>query len=193
MSDLLTVLLVAVALGTDAFSLALGMGMSAFSRNHVFRTAAVVGIFHILMPLAGVCVGSLLGGLIGRVAVWIGGGILILLGLQMVWNGFPWRGEVCSFREARCLMKRPAPAPLQRWSTLLALSWSVSVDSFGAGVSLGAFMARFSWTVLLLGVVAGLMTAAGLVLGRWFSRRAGSWAETIGGLVLAGIGLKLFF
>ncbi|MDH7576637.1 MAG: manganese efflux pump [Bacillota bacterium] len=193
MDNFLMVLLVAVALGTDAFSLALGIGMSHPARNHILRTASVVGIFHILMPLAGVYVGALIGGLVGKVAVWVGGGILIILGLRMVWSGRPWRREIYSFREARHLRKNSSSQPVREWGGLLALSWSVSVDSFGAGIGLGAFMARFSYTVLILGVVAGLMTAAGLVLGRWFTRWVGDWAETIGGLVLTGIGLRLLF
>ncbi len=193
MDNLFMVLLMALALGADAFSLALGMGMSNFARNHVLRTAVVVGFFHILMPLAGVYIGSLLGGLIGKAAVWIGAGILIILGLRMLWSGFPWRREVYSFRKARHLWEKSSSSPFLEWGGLLVLSWSVSVDAFGVGIGLGVFMTRFFYAVLILGVVAGLMTATGLVLGRWFTRWAGNWAETIGGLILTGIGLKLFF
>lgn len=47
--------------------------------------------------------------------------------------------------------------------------------------------------VIILGVVAALMTAIGLLLGRWLSYQAGKWAEIVGGLVLTGIGIKMFF
>lgn len=188
------VVLVAMALGADAFSVALGMGMNPLiTKNYIFWASSVVGAFHILMPLAGFYVGSLLGGLVGRVAVWIGGGILIILGSRMVWNGFPWRWEAYSFQKARYLWEKPLPSSLLGWGGLFALSWSVSVDSFGVGIGLGASMARISYVVLILGVVAGLMTAAGLVLGQIFTRWAGNWAKTLGGLVLAGTGLKMFF
>jgi len=42
-------------------------------------------------------------------------------------------------------------------------------------------------------VVAALMTAAGLLLGKWLGSWTGKWAEMLGGLVLIAIGIKMFF
>ena len=75
---------------------------------------------------------------------------------------------------------------------ILVLSWSVSVDAFGVGVGLGASISVLSYFVAILGIVAALMTAAGLVLGRWLGHQVGKWAELVGGLVLVVIGIKMF-
>lgn len=192
MREFFTVFMVAIALGTDAFSLALGMGMSSSKRSYIFRTSAMVGIFHVFMPLAGFYFGNFLGGLIGKLAVWIGGLILIALGLRMFWSGCDLRPLSFSFQKAgeKSLL---SANNIDSWGGLLALSWSVSVDSFGVGLGLGASMIGLSYFVFVLGVVAGLMTAAGLLLGRWIGERVGKWAEAVGGLVLTGIGIKLLF
>lgn len=188
--DWLMVILIAVALSADAFSLALGMGMSNLANRSILRFAGSVGLFHVIMPLAGIIVGNFLGGLVGKVAVWLGGGILIILGLRMVWDGLP-REKVFNFRNARQLLGTAPSTPSLHWGGVLVLSWSVSVDAFGVGVGLGAAMYGKYYTILVIGAVAGLITAAGMVLGRYLGRLVGNWAEVGGGLVLVGIGAKL--
>lgn len=192
MDKLLTLILVAVALGADAFSLALGLGMGNRSRRYIIRTAGVVGIFHVLMPLIGVLIGNYLGALIGRLAAWMGGLILIVLGLKMIREGWPQRITAFSLRDFRETLNPPVVKATSSWGGLLALSWSVSVDALGAGIGLGATMSGLTTFVIILGLVAAAMTACGLLLGRLLGHWAGKWAEIAGGLVLAGIGVKMF-
>jgi hypothetical protein len=119
LDKLLTYFFIAVALGADAFSLALGLGMGGPSQRAVLRTSFTVGIFHIFMPLAGLLVGSVLGVMAGRVATWIGGVILVILGLKMIWEGRPWRREVYSFRTARKALEKPGN--VFSWGGILVL------------------------------------------------------------------------
>jgi hypothetical protein len=119
LDKLLTYFFIAVALGADAFSLALGLGMGGPSRRAVLRTSFTVGIFHIFMPLAGLLVGSVLGVMAGRVATWIGGVILVILGFKMIWEGRPWRREVYSFRTARKALEKPGN--VFSWGGILVL------------------------------------------------------------------------
>ncbi|KUK36315.1 MAG: Uncharacterized protein XD66_0978 [Thermacetogenium phaeum] len=193
MDKLLTLILVAVALGADAFSLALGLGMGNRSRRYIISTAGMVGIFHVLMPLIGVLIGNYLGALIGRLAAWMGGFILIILGLRMIGEGWPWRVTAFTLRDFREMLSPAAAKPASSWGGLLALSWSVSVDAFGAGIGLGATMKGLTAFVVVLGLVAAAMTACGLLLGQLLGHWAGKWAEIAGGLVLAGIGVRMFF
>ncbi|MDN5376039.1 MAG: manganese efflux pump family protein, partial [Thermacetogenium sp.] len=66
-------------------------------------------------------------------------------------------------------------------------------DAFGAGIGLGATMKGLTAFVVVLGLVAAAMTACGLLLGQLLGHWAGKWAEIAGGLVLAGIGVRMFF
>ncbi|MDD2554852.1 MAG: manganese efflux pump MntP family protein [Syntrophaceticus sp.] len=198
MDELSTYFFIAVALGTDAFSLALGLGMSGPSRKTVLRTSLTIGLFHILMPLAGLLVGSLLGSAVGKVAVWIGGGILVILGAKMIWEGWPWRRVAYSFQTAKAALAKPKSNVLSTWGGILALSWSVSVDAFGVGISLGTYVGEMSSSgiitlLMILGITAALMAAIGLLLGSWLNNQVGKWAELAGGLVLVGIGIRMFF
>ena len=48
-----TIILVAVVLGLDAFSLSMGMGLKGVTRRFEIKFASTVGILHIVMPLIG--------------------------------------------------------------------------------------------------------------------------------------------
>ena len=72
------------------------------------------------------------------------------------------------------------------------------MDAFGVGISLGTYVADFSpqgiiILLMILGITAALMAAIGLLLGRWLNNQVGRWAEMAGGLVLVGIGVRMFF
>jgi len=193
LDKLLTVILVAIALGADAFSLALGLGMNNRSYRYILRASSVVGIFHIFMPLGGALTGNFLGSLMGKMAVWAGGLILVFLGLKMIWEGFPWRRSCFSFQEARKELDFQRTNPVSSWGGLFALGWSVSIDAFGAGIGLGVSMSRLLSFVLIIGFTAALMTSIGLLLGQLLGSWIGKWAELAGGLVLGAIGIKMFF
>lgn len=198
MDELLAYSFIAVALGADAFSLALGLGMSGPSRKTVLRTSLTIGVFHILMPLAGLLVGNLLGAAVGIVAVWMGGAILVVLGAKMIWDGWPWRCASYSFQTAKAALAKPKNNVLSSWGGILALGWCVSVDAFGVGISLGTYVGKISpqgmiTLLMILGITAALMAAIGLLLGSWLNSQVGKWAELAGGLVLVGIGVRMFF
>lgn len=180
-----TVLLVSLALGTDALSLAIGIGLSGIAGRQIALISGTVSLFHVFMPLIGLTLGSLLDKAVGQLASYIGAGVLIFIGLQMLKEG------VGGDRE---------PSPLGKKGTvytglggLAVLAASVSLDALTVGFGLGTLRAGLAVTVLIMGAVAGLMTAAGFLLGS----RMGSWlgekAQAVGGLILILIGIKMFF
>ena len=50
--SLLTLIALAAALGTDAFSLCVGVGLAGVNRRQIILISVVVLLFHIFMPLA---------------------------------------------------------------------------------------------------------------------------------------------
>ena len=76
--QVLTILVMAVALGMDAFSLGIGIGLEGIRRLDVLRLSAMIALFHILMPLGGmvmgvgVCCGRSFAAAISRPATWVG-------------------------------------------------------------------------------------------------------------------------
>lgn len=188
-----TILLVAGALGTDAFSLAVCMGLGRRRGNWLFPV--IVAVFHVLMPLLGLWIGSLVGKFLGRLAAVIGGILLVLLGFNMIkesreQDACPTGLEV-SFPGAGAA--RIAPRILTGYGAMILVAGSVSLDALTAGLSLGAMKANLALTVLTFGAVAGLMTLTGLVFGQRLGNRLGEKAQLVGGIVLIALGITMFF
>ncbi|ASA24542.1 manganese efflux pump MntP family protein [Paenibacillus donghaensis] len=175
-----TVAIMAVALGMDAFSLGVGIGMKGIRLLHVLQMSLLIAFFHVLMPLMGLLTGNYVGHLLGQVTTYVGGGLLVLLGGHMLYNSF-WPG-----------VSRRAFDHHTLWGMLL-ISLSVSVDSFSVGVSLGMFVNSVLLTILAFGVCGGLMAITGLLLGRKVSRGLGEYGEALGGAILLGFGLLFIF
>ncbi len=187
----LTLLAVAVALGTDAFSLALGMGLTGL-RPRDFYFPVIVAVFHVFMPLAGMFAGRILGELMGQIAGVLGGVVLLLIGVRTLYNSLQETGmESLSFAAARNLLQKKRKLKGKPLSTLMFLAAGVSVDALSVGFGLGTLGGAIIGAVLVIGLVAGTMTALGLILGRFLGGWTGRWAETAGGLILLLIGLKI--
>lgn len=174
--QLLTILLMAVALGLDAFSLGIGIGMKGIRIIDIFKISLVIGLFHIMMPLMGMFMGQYVSSLLGHVATSAGGLLLILLGSHMVYSSY--RGEDAPSFDHRTT-----------WGLFL-FSLSVSIDSFSVGVSLGMFATDIILTVLIFGACGGLLSTAGLMLGRRVGNWIGEYGEAFGGIILLAFGIK---
>lgn len=179
--NLTTLLLLALALGTDAFSLSIGIGMSGITIKQSVLMSATILVFHIFMPLTGYIAGEVFGTLMGKVATVIGACILIYLGLKMVIDLLKDKKE-----------KNTAFIVANFWGLFL-LAGSVSMDALSVGFSLGTRKVALGLAVLIFGVVAGLMTFTGLEFGKKIGNWIGEKSTLLGGFILVAIGVKLFF
>ncbi|HEY0829021.1 MAG TPA: manganese efflux pump MntP family protein [Bacilli bacterium] len=174
--QLMTILIMAVALGLDAFSLGIGIGLKGIRLLDILKLSVLISLFHLVMPLMGMFTGQYVGSLLGSLATVIGGSLLLLLGIHMIYSS--WRGE-----EFKSLDHRTP------WG-LLIFALSVSIDSFSVGVSLGLFATDVLLTVIMFGTVGGLMSILGLMLGRKLGPWAGGFSEAFGGVILLVFGIK---
>ncbi|HOV79205.1 MAG TPA: manganese efflux pump MntP family protein [Bacillota bacterium] len=177
----LTLLVLAVALGTDAFSLCVGIGLAGVKRRQILLISATVFTFHVFMPLTGWFLGEFTGSLLGRTAAAIGSLLLVYLGVRMVYHTLQNKGTA----ELHAVN-------FNTWGLFL-LGSGVSLDALSVGFTLGARQADLVLTAGVIGVVAGVMTAGGLIFGRFLGSWVGKRAQLVGGLVLVGVGVKLFF
>ncbi|MFE1561606.1 manganese efflux pump MntP family protein [Bacillus velezensis] len=174
--ELVSLSIMAFALGTDAFSVGLGMGMIQLKKKQIFHIGVVIGLFHVMMPLAGMAAGHLLSGFLGMLAVYIGGSLLFILGVQMI---------IAAFKQSDGPLISPAG------SGLLLFAVGVSLDSFSVGLSLGMNGSNPFLAVTLFGVFSTVLTWVGLLAGRKVQSWLGSYSEALGGAILIGFGLKL--
>ncbi|GAB6991283.1 manganese efflux pump MntP [Paenibacillus pini] len=177
--QLITILIMAVALGMDAFSLGIGIGMKGIRLLHVLKISLLIGFFHIVMPLLGMFTGQYVSSLLGQVTTYVACGLLVLLGGHMILNSF--RGGENRMIDHRTFLG------------MLLFSLSVSVDSFSVGVTLGMFQSDLILTVLAFGLCGAGMSILGLLLGRRVSRNLGDYGEALGGAILIAFGLLFIF
>jgi len=176
--ELITLCMMAFGLGMDAFSVGLGMGLIRLRLKQIFYIGLTIGLFHIFMPLCGIIIGRFISQQFGGIATYVGGILLLVLGIQMI---------VSSFREE----SQPFISPVGMGLVFFALS--VSLDSFSVGLSLGIYGARTVLAVTLFGLFSMFLTWGGLILGRRFQRWLGVYSEALGGSILLAFGIKLLF
>jgi manganese efflux pump family protein len=176
--ELLTLILMAFALGMDAFSVGLGMGMFNLRLRQIFKIGITIGIFHVWMPLLGMIAGKFLSNQFGTIATYIGGGLLLVLGVQMIWSSFK---------------KEDSSVITPVGFGLIVFAFSVSLDSFSVGLTLGIYQAKTVLVLVCFGVAATLLTWMGLLIGRKVQHWLGGYSELLGGSILLAFGLKLLF
>lgn len=182
-----TVVLVSVALGIDAFSVALSIGLSGVRKKKILIMTAIVTLFHIFMPLLGLYLGEYLGKIAGPMAGAIGAFVLIAIGLSVIWKSIK---ELNSSGDPRF---EPRLLSIDNLFSLVLLCASVSLDALTVGFGLGTLKVDLFLTVITMGIIAGLMTFSGFIFGRRLNSAFGDWAEIVGGLILVGIGFKILF
>ncbi|WP_031514200.1 manganese efflux pump MntP family protein [Desulfofalx alkaliphila] len=176
---ILMLLLLAVALGADAISLCVGIGMAGIRRKQIYLLTFTIGIFHVIMPVAGYYIGEVVGGYLDRAAAIIGALILIYLGVRMIKEVFSEEGET------QILLTNT-------WG-LIVLAGSVSMDALSVGFTLGVKDVNLMQAAIIFGLVAGLMTYLGLTFGKFIGSKIGNKAQLFGGLILIGIGISFLF
>jgi putative Mn2+ efflux pump MntP len=176
LNELITLLLMAFALGMDAFSVGLGMGMYRLRLRQIFKIGMTIGIFHVWMPLIGMVAGKFLSDRFGMLATYLGGMLLILLGVQMI---------LSSIKKDQKSVITPVG-----WG-LIVFALSVSLDSLSVGLTLGIYGAKTMLVVLCFGIVATILTWSGLLIGRKVQGLLGVYSVALGGSILLAFGLKL--
>jgi putative Mn2+ efflux pump MntP len=178
--ELITISIIAVALGMDAFSLCVGMGMSGIRLRSVVKVSTLIGVFHVLMPLVGMVLGFLVTGYMGNVASYIGGIILSILGVQMLVSAYNERKET----------QKQRPFLYSTYLGLLLFALSVSVDALTVGFSFAIFQVNTVVALITFGLAGTIMSALGLLLGRKLGNWMGSFGNMLGGCILLIFGIK---
>ncbi|MET3805650.1 putative Mn2+ efflux pump MntP [Nakamurella sp. UYEF19] len=176
-----TLTLIAFGVSADAFAVALGKGlrMPRLDRARVLIIAATFGAFQALMPLVGWLLGISFAGYITGFDHWVAFGLLGLLGGKMLW-------EAGSSREGTARDEDTLEI-----NELLVLALATSIDALAVGISFSFLDVHIGWAVVLIGVVALIVTAAGVVLGHRVGSRLGKPAEVAGGVILILIGVRV--
>jgi putative Mn2+ efflux pump MntP len=176
----LSILVIAVGLGMDAFSVAIGVGATnrSMSFSSVFRLSFHFGLFQVLMPILGWFAGVSVAHIIADYDHWIAFGLLAFVGGKMIRESFN--------EEANVHITDPT-----KGLTLIVLSVATSIDALAVGLSFAFLKISILYPSIIIGIVAFLMTAMGMFCGEKFGKIIGKKVEILGGLILIGIGVKI--
>ena len=178
-----TIILLAVGLGIDAFSVAIGIGAGNSRKPWwppVLRLSLAFGIFQFGMACLGWLAGGTVVAYIEAFDHWIAFGLLVVIGGKMIWEGLEKEEEA----------KLPRPDQTRGWPLLL-LSIATSIDSLAVGFRFSVLKNSILFPAIVIGVVCFAMTAVGMIFGKALSKLFGRKVEIVGGLVLIAIGVKI--
>lgn len=176
--NLWEILILAFVLGIDAFSVALAVGTGGSTFRQTFRLSFHFGLFQFLMPIVGWILGRNVVSLIQRYDHWVAFGLLLVIGMKMIYEAFHHRSDRATVDRTR------------GWS-LVALSIATSIDALGAGVGMGILNTSLLYPCTIIGITAAVMTLTGVKLGSVISAVIGNRMEAVGGVVLILLSLKM--
>ncbi len=173
-------LLIAISMAMDAFAVCLAAGALQKTQGPrpAFRLSFHFGLFQFVMPVIGWLVGETIEPFIRDYDHWIAFALLAFVGGRMVYSALFTDGED-SHND-----------PSRGWALVL-LSIAVSIDALAIGLSLGVLGILVWYPAIIIGFVTSLLSLVGLRVGGIFGKRLGKPVETIGGLVLVGIGVRI--
>lgn len=178
--NIFTILLVALGLAMDAF--AVSVASSVLLCKHKLQRAFVFGLmfggFQMIMPVLGWAAGRTFRSFITDVDHWIAFGLLLLIGIKMIWEAF----EIKRIEQSCCKLT---------WLVVLGLSMATSMDALAAGISFAFLQVSIILPIVVIGAVTFVLSFMGVILGSRLGVRFEQRAELLGGIILIAIGFQI--
>lgn len=180
MTELITIIVIAVALAMDAFAISIvsGAAYRHLKTRHALRMALFFGGFQAVMPLIGSLAGLTLKGHIARYDHWIAFGLLTAVGGKMIYESFKIEKAEKKFDPTSLI-------------TLLALAVATSIDALAVGITLSFITASIALAVTIIGIVTFALSYLGIAVGKRFGHFFEAKIEILGGIILIAIAVKI--
>jgi putative Mn2+ efflux pump MntP len=175
MSQFLEILSLGLILSADSFSAAVAMGSRRFLLRDLLIFAFASAGAEALSTLIGFFAGSKVISQISAYDHWIAFGLLLVVALHMVYEGFEGLFGKSQEEESESF---------HSFFRILVVSFATSMDAFGVGIGLGVANKPIWAFVGSIGFWAFAATVFGLYLGRSFSKKLGPIFTLIAAAVL---------
>jgi manganese efflux pump family protein len=178
--NFLEILLIALSMSMDAFAVCLGAGTQEGTTGPrpTFRLAFHFGLFQFLMPVIGWFAGTTVLRYINAYGQWVAFCLLAIVGIRMVRSGLDQNSA------------GPKSNPSRGW-TLVLLAFATSIDALAIGFSLSLVGVTIWYPAVVIGVVTGLVSWTGILLGNRLGEKFGKRMEIIGGIILILLGVRI--
>jgi manganese efflux pump family protein len=180
-NDLISIFLIAIGLSADCFAVALSSGISTRNQSwiKVLRVALFFGVFQALMPVIGWLVGRTVIDFISGFDHWVAFALLGFVGVKMLFE---------SFRRSK---EDEKASDISRGWVLITMSFATSIDALAVGLSFALLDVHIGLASPIIGLVAFGITIVGFLTGKRAGKLMGKRAETLGGLILLAIAIRI--
>lgn len=163
----------------DSFSVAIANGLATktFQATKALKIAVFFGFFQGIMPIIGWFAGVHVIDLIAEYDHWVAFFLLALIGSRMIYESIKKKSD--TFVASLSI------------KVLIVLSVATSIDALAVGLSLSILQVSIITPAIVTGVVTFSLSFFGVYLGGRFGRVLKSRVESLGGIILVAIGLKI--
>lgn len=179
----ISLILVALAMSTDAFAAAIGKGSSLHRPRltEALRTGLIFGVIEGITPIVGWGVGQVASRFVENWDHWIAFVLLLGLGLHMIYNGFRHDDEESEKPDRHSFL------------ILAVTAFATSIDALAVGVGLAFVDVNILVAAAAIGIATMVMVTLGVMLGRVLGTVVGKRAEIVGGIVLMMVGATILY
>lgn len=174
MLNFLTLLLIAISLSMDTFSLSIICGVIGFEKSKIFLLSIIVGVFHFVMPFIGNILGEKIIDYISFSPNYIVGLIFFAISIEM-------------FFEKQEVIK------LDNLYSLFFFAFTVSLDSFSLGLGISKITNNCYLAYFIFSLISFIFTFIGLYFGKYLNKTIGKYSNKIGALMLLILSLFYIF
>lgn len=175
----LEIVLISIGLAMDAFAVSIckGLSMKKMSWKKALIVALYFGIFQGVMPVIGYLLGTSFESLVTKIDHWIAFGLLLLIGINMLKEAFGNEAESCNDNVD--------------FKTMVVLAIATSIDALAIGITFAFLQVNIIFASLMIGVITFVICIIGVKIGNKFGDKYERKAETVGGLILILMGIKI--
>ncbi len=175
----LEIILISISLAMDAFAVAVckGMAMKNSSTKKGIIVALYFGIFQALMPFIGYMLGIRFEKAINSIDHWIAFALLAIIGINMIKESLKKDEENINDDIT--------------FKTMFFLAIATSIDALAIGVTFAFLKVVIYKPLLFIGIITFILSWIGVIIGNRFENKLKNKAETIGGIILILMGLKI--
>lgn len=176
-----------VGLAMDAFSVSLANGLNepCMKKKKMVAIAFVFAFFQAAMPIIGWFFVHFLADKFNAfrpLIPWIALALLAYIGIEMIHDGLKSdKKEMCKSEENLNL------------KTLIIQGVATSIDALSVGFTTADYNFHMAFlSALIISAVTYLICIFGVIIGKYFGTKIAGKSSVFGGIILIGIGIKIF-
>lgn len=176
---LIDIILLGVSLAMDATAVSIckGLSMKKLDKKKTITIALYFGTFQAIMPIIGYLLGISFKEVVESIDHWIAFFLLTVIGINMIRESLSKESESLN--------------DLIDFKTMTPLAIATSIDALAIGITFAFLRVNIIGAVTIIGIITIFLSMIGVFIGNEFGNKYGKIAETLGGIVLIGIGLKI--